>query len=236
VKLQGESEPLGAFWTPDGRITEGGCVSWKPDGSDGGPVGTRTVGHGCADGGSRLSPDSREKLVLRGWDRGLYIVRVSDGKRLLKISHGVDDATWGPGKKILYVDRNDKLVVVNPDGSDRHRVRLDGADEAGPTEAFWTPSGRISSGCWSWKPDGSDRRRLTRPPGWAVDCAGSFSPDRRERVVARGDHLDIVRVSDGKRLRRLTTSGDVVHVSWGPGKQIIWVQDNGDDSQGKCGD
>ena len=71
----------------------------------------------------------------------------------------------------------------------------------------------------------------------------AWSPDGRELVVTSEKWRNGVFVEDelhivdlrGNVIRSLT-SGDLLSLTWAPSNTIAYVQDNGDDSQAKCGD
>ncbi len=120
---------------------------------------------------------------------------------------------WSPdGKKIAFATnqpvRQDgfDLVVVNADGTNPQRITRNDVEDMGPA---WSPDGRwiaFQSGAggahdvYLIRPDGSDRRRLTRGGGELP----AWSPDRQFLVYAAPGGLVVIR-PDGTEVMRLET-------------------------------
>ena len=107
------------------------------------------------------------------------------------------------------------LVTFEPDGSGRRQ--LTATPTLHETNPVFSPNGRLiafsqGGAIWLMERDGSDRIRITTPPGGRFDGTPAFSPDGRRVVFSRCPSLgpcDLALVNaDGSRLRSLTaTSG-----------------------------
>ena len=146
-----------------------------------------------------LSPDG-SRLVVRSHlqaepEQPLWIVPTlgGDAQRVPNIT--AHDATWMPdGQRLLVASGND-LVIVDPDGSDPHKLLTT------PGRAFWlrwSPDGKLlrytlrdpnrqTSELWQVNADGSDPHPLF--PGWsnpASECCGSWTPDGQYFIFQSG--------------------------------------------------
>jgi len=137
-----------------------------------------------------LSPDG-SRLVVRSHlqpepEQPLWIVPTlgGDARRVPNVL--AHDATWMPdGHRLLIASGND-LTILEPDGSDPHKLLTT------PGRAFWlrwAPDGRRlrftlrdpkrqTSALWEVDSDGANPHPLL--PGWsqpASECCGSWTPD-----------------------------------------------------------
>jgi WD40-like Beta Propeller Repeat len=184
---------------PDGSL---GCSTWSPDGtrlavegfsdadpsfngifladsSDGSDV-TRLTTNG--DGGNDIpgdfSPDGRHLSYLHGVGENiatLWVVEVATGVARQVVTTQVDyGPTWSPDGDWILVDGGDHFLVVRPDGTDGHTLRV-------PAEVGWvgepqhSPDGtRIlfhmavkgsdKNDIYTMKVDGTDLVQITATP------------------------------------------------------------------------
>ena len=129
------------------------------------------------------SPDGR-RLVVELPGRPAIAIMNADGTDLVEVAlPGVAAwPSWSPtGDRILYGEPGRGLRTVRPDGTDPVVVSTDTGDRL----PAWGSSGRIafvnSQDAWTMRPDGSDRRRLTRSD--AEEFHPVWSPDGRQLLL-----------------------------------------------------
>ena len=199
-------------------------------------------------------PGPNGKLVFRRFldERrltGALFTANADGTGIKRITHagktGLDnEPDWSPdGTRIVFErstgPRDERIYIVNADGSGAHSVARCTGGCAGQEAPAWSPDGTeiaFASGgvryeqVWVVGVDGSNLRRLTRADG--LDADPQWSPDGRKIVFRRidpfrprkGYALFVINV-DGSGERRLTPwalrAGD--HPDWSPdGKRILF--------------
>jgi Tol biopolymer transport system component len=229
-------------WSPDGkrivfeydRPKDAGCVVMLID-ADGANPFEIPGGRGC-DNQPSFTPDGRRLVFVRydaKADRERIVSTDLEG-RDVRVIVGTNDDTDpnvspdGRTLTFLRIKEDEKLqalFAVDIDG--RHLRRLTPfADNVGRKHA-WSPDGtRIlitvnadwakrgeSANIVSMRPDGSDRRRLTRFTGGPLKgrnaFVGSYSSDGRHIVmrVQRNGHGGLaIMDADGSRLRMITKS------------------------------
>lgn len=224
----------------------GGRLSWSPDGSriafsrDAGPSGEQSlwavdVGSGklqrlttcltryCVDIAPAWSPSGELIVFSRSAKRrsSLYTVH-PDGSLLAKITTvaRAADPQWSPDGQKLAFDGNDRIYIVDADGSQLKLV-LAGAAGSGPGVPTWSPDGTrlayfntpgrpggFTAEVWTMKADGSGRRRLYHSAccvqGWAAPI---WSPDGTKiAFAATSAGGTFVINADGNGLRLLSTA------------------------------
>jgi Tol biopolymer transport system component len=166
------------------------------------------------------------------------------------------NSDWSPdGSRVAFdtatgPDALPDIAIVKADGTGQTRLTDNEWWDAFPN---WSPDGRRiafdsdgpnfpeSQGIWSMRPDGTDVRRLTDPPGEDIDSEPAYSPDgrwlaftrfrdtckfpNRNRFVASActSAIYVVRL-DGTGMTRLTSWGSsVASPDWSPdGKRIAY--------------
>ena len=141
----------GPFWSPDGKLVALGGSVIDADGSNlrVWDKTSRALTLYCWD----WSPDAR-RMLCEGWSEaageedahGIYTVRASDGDDLVRLSLPGDNGvpgTYSPdGSMVAYIGTVNSvegaLIVVNVDGTNRHRVGTLG--ESG--DPRWAPDGQ----------------------------------------------------------------------------------------------
>ncbi len=146
---------------------------------------------------------------------------------------------WSPdGRKIAFTDRSGRVAVMNPDGSDRRRLRT----AAGGGGASWSPDGRElafvnSREIWVVQANGSGLRRLVWRgdvglPVWSKKGLGLpvWSPDGRKLAFDTSKDFVYVVNRDGRGLRKVARNAN--GPSWSPdGHWLVYTSDrsgNGD--------
>lgn len=142
-----------------------------------------------------------------------------------------------PDGRHIAFGENQKIYVMGADGSARHAITTNLAEDAAPA---WSPNGRwiafvrrqrgdVEREIWVMRPDGSGARRVTSLHGSSINPA--WSPDSTRIVFASnivGSLYDlyVVTFADG-RVRRLTRTGpDTFEPAWSPdGSTIAFSQD-----------
>jgi Tol biopolymer transport system component len=211
----------------------------------------------CGNGDSEPSPASSARMPGRilfsqtvGEHKDIYAVR-PDGRGLRRLTRSSGEAGWPEpspdGQKIAYEDAESTravIAVIDADGGHR-RVLTPSGFQGQPA---WSPDGRWiaferdaapgDNGVWLMRPDGSQRRRLTRNPYAGTECGcdtdPAFSPDGRRisfvrvRAESRGLGALFVMDRDGANPRRLTSwrfDPGVKH-AWKPDGSQIMASDN----------
>jgi TolB protein len=178
-----------------------------------------------------FSPDGRRLLFEsdRGGESAIYVMTVAT----CSVTHvtAVMNPDWAPdGRRIVFqriVGDTDRIFVARADGT---RVRQ---LTRGPADSFpaWSPRGgwiafdRDTSSertgverrnVYVVRPDGIGLRRLTS--GW--NLAPAWAPEGRRIAWTCGDDVCVM-TADGKRKRRVTSSGD--DPAWAPdGKRLVF--------------
>ena len=163
-------------WGPNGRriaFSHAGSI-WVVDLNDGS---TRRVTHGRHDSSPSWSSHGGAIAYSRAaWgSRGLWTVRLSDGRKTRIVADAVDRAEWAPdGAWIAYVvDFN--VHLVRPDGGDAHRI----VDFSNPGNE------RPYADSVSWSPDAS-RLAIGVLLNACTGCNGVYT------VLADGSELEPV--------------------------------------------
>lgn len=184
-------------WSPDGtRFACEGGSDLSPDrnglytvrSSDGGDLTLVTKTPGvffCCpvrnqDGVPSYSPDGSQITFTRGNQRGQFAIFIvnTDGTDVRQVTPwGLEGGggNWSPdGQRIVFVSK-DRLYLVHPDGSGRHKIAIDTSGYA-VREPTWSPDGtRILFGMWlrssgyqfnlfTMDPDGSHLTQVTDTP------------------------------------------------------------------------
>jgi Tol biopolymer transport system component len=127
---------------------------------------------------------------------------------------------------------------MDADGSRPRRISDVFAEESDPS---WSPDGELiayirrtpgtaTQNVWVMRPDGSDRRALTRQDGRAFTPA--WSPDGTRIVFSTNADSKVYELYtigvDGKGLRQVVpTAGDNFEPSWSPDGSTIAYQEDG---------
>ena len=183
------------------------------------------VGVSAADGGSRAEPRpwrlayASESQGRRGLDIYVAVVPGGSPRRIAGVG-GRDDfaPAWSPnGKQIAYrlnpprSDDSDIMVVAAGGGTPRNLTKSPGVADWSPA---WSPDGRsiaffsMQAGgrdIWLMRPDGTERRRLTRDG--SLNEYPSWSPDGRTIAFqsTRDGEFEIYAMSSqGRRQRNLS--------------------------------
>jgi len=140
------------------------------------------------------SPDGRTLAFSASGSVGLqndiYLID-SDGSNQRDISNSTDSSdvqpAWSPdGKRIVFVEDNmdgtSKIVRMNADGSDQHKLTSDDATNLHPA---WSPDGSTivfesnrgdSFDLWAMDRDGANKHQVTNTPDIQEENA-SWAPD-----------------------------------------------------------
>ena len=158
----------------------------------------------------------------------IYKMRV-DGTEVTRLTDS--DAqewtpTWSPDSSRIAFYRDDKIIVMDADGTGVTRVYSD--RQAGSPD--WAPSGsrivfqadHFHTGAFEIhliRSDGTGGKRLTRRNG--EDQAPTFSPNGQRIAYSRDWDLAVMR-RDGTRVRTIHRGrGDVYLSSWGPAQCVL---------------
>ncbi len=191
------------------------------------------------------SPDG-SKIAFASAREGSFDIYVmnADGtgtERLTTTNENDQHPTWSPdGSQIAFSRFTDvdHLFVMNADGTGARRLTED--DTTAEGEPAWSPDGRLiaytrrASGSdfreiWVIRPDGSDKRAVTKLD--AKSFTPSWSPDAQRLVFASNSDeaiYDIYTVGvDGKDVKRLVRSAtDAFEPAWSPdGNDIAFSRD-----------
>lgn len=246
-------EAIDSDWSPDGtrvvfqhdRPHGKGCAMMLAD-ADGGHLTDLSVGRDC-DFQPSFTPDG-ERIVFVRYDQKADNESIQsmdltggDARPILdSTSEDIDPNVSPDGRTLTFlrIKENEKLqalYAVDIDGRNVRRL-TPYADEVARKHA-WAPDGsRImltvnadfphgrSANIISIRPDGSDRRRITRYTGGPVKGLnaffGSYSPDGRHIVfrVERNDRGGLaIADPDGSHLRMITPIADPKpkSIDWG---------------------
>jgi len=191
-------------------------------------------------GGAAWSPDGTRLVFVRtsasGSGSSLWMVGLNSGQPRRVTQRQVDlEPSWAPDGRTIAFLRIDPATyqsgiwLMRADGSGLHRIL---AGHKGITEPVWAPVGRRllvrdSAAIYSLRPDGSDRRTITRlamdANGAREDPQPAWSPNGRWIVFCQmrrgsvgGSDIWIVG-ADGKGLHRVARSPEAdTDPSWGP--------------------
>jgi Tol biopolymer transport system component len=177
----------------------------------------------------------------RSGSADIYVMNAdgSGTRRLTATTQNDSHPTWEPAGERLAFARDGEISLVNADGGEPTRISDVLAEESDPS---WSPDGawiayvRRTPGTaiqnvWVMRPDGSERRPLTRQDGRAFTPA--WSPDSRRIAFATNaesdDAYELFTVGlDGTGLRRVApTAGDNFEPSWSPDGSKIAYQEAG---------
>jgi Tol biopolymer transport system component len=159
--------------------------------------------------------------------------------RLTTTTQNDSHPTWDPSGDRIAFARDGDVYLVDAAGGDPERISDVLVEESDPS---WSPDGewiayvRRTPGTaiqnvWVMRPDGSERRALTRQDGRTFTPA--WSPDSARIVFATNAESDEVYELftvglDGKGLSRVApTAGDNFEPSWSPDGTKIAYQEEG---------
>lgn len=131
---------------------------------------------------------------------------------------------WSPNSKRIVYYSDDKVRVMNADGSRKRTVsgsQITSSPDWRPTggrivyAAFdYTHEEQFQEDLWTVRPDGTKKRRLTRRKG--ADQSPSWSPNGEKIAYAKNWKLATIR-KDGTASKRVVGGeGDVYAPSWQP--------------------
>lgn len=183
---------------------------------------------------------------VRGHYR-LFTIR-PDGTAVKQVSHVPGDALhpdWSPdGRTIVFELDGEKkagIVVMSADGTGVRKLTPTGYQG----QPSFSPNGKWivferdiaegNNGVWLIRPDGSDRRRVTRSPFGCCDTDPNFSPDGKlisfVRIRQEGKLQALFTVRpDGTDLRQLTPYSWEVAIKhdWSPDGRLMVLTTNAD--------
>ena len=163
----------------------------------------------------------------------------SGTRRLTATEQNDSHPTWEPSGERLAFARDGEIYLVAEAGGEPERISDVLVEESDPS---WSPDGawiayvRRTPGTtiqnvWVMRPDGSERRALTKQDGRAFTPA--WSPDSKRIAYATnaesGEVYELFTVGlDSKGLRRVApTAGDNFEPSWSPDGSRIAYQEAG---------
>lgn len=138
--------------------------------------------------------------------------------------------TWSPDSSRIAFYREDKIIVMEADGSGATRVYVD--RQAGSPD--WAPSGsrivfqadHFHTGAFEIhliRSNGTGGKRLTRRNG--EDQAPTFSPNGQRIAYSRDWNLAVMR-RDGTKVKTIHRGrGDVYSSSWGPARCALGTRE-----------
>lgn len=214
------STAMATFPGADGRIAfmAGGDIhTIRPNGTD-----DRTIAHGIWPSWSA----NGRRIAFDGGARGpgAILTMRADGSGIRFLVHGSGPPSFSPhGGRIVFTrgasDPAANIVSVrSADGGDlRVLARI-----TGPALPKYSPDGRrivYENGVslWDMRPDGSHKRRLTRPSGKYEDTFADYSPDGKHIIFQRGPYPYVMR-SNGSHVHRVGC-GEVYSPSGG---KVAW--------------
>lgn len=189
------------------------------------------------------SPDGSRIAFASGrsGSSDIYVMS-SDGTgttRLTDTEQNDTHPTWSSDGGTIAFARDGEIYTVSAEGSTPTRISdvlVEESDPAWSPDGEWiayvrrTPGTAIQN-VWLMRPDGSDRRALTKQNGRAF--TPSWSPDA-SRIAFSSNTLtdetyELFTVgADGKGLRRVApTAGDNFEPSWSPDGSKIAFQEDG---------
>jgi Tol biopolymer transport system component len=223
--------PQSPSWSPDGaRIAyyeadEPGIHVMSADGSGSRAVTSFGIDPAWSPDGTRIAFSWSPEGAVHDH---VYVVN-EDGTGLHELGSGAWPA-WSPdGARIAFATDDDRLEVMNADGSDAHTLGVDGIRPA------WSPDGSEiafsrDDGIYLVRPDGSGIRTLAtgagvyEDPTWSPDgsmIAFSLDASPTESTCPGGSlchyaQNDVwVMRADGRDVRRLTDLASVEHPNGG---------------------
>lgn len=177
----------------------------------------------------------------RSGSADIYVMSAdgSGTRRLTATRQNDSHPTWEPSGERLAFARDGEIYVVSAGGGGERKVSDVLVEESDPS---WSPDGdwiayvRRTPGTaiqnvWVMRPDGSERRAVTRQDGRAFTPA--WSPDSARIAFATNAETDetyeLFTVGlDGRGLRRVApTAGDNFEPSWSPDGSRIAYQEAG---------
>jgi Tol biopolymer transport system component len=180
------------------------------------------------------SPDGSKIVFVKRYANGgsdLFVLSASGTERQLTFGPQDDfGPAWSPNRRLIAFGRDNRLHLMNADGSGVHRVTDYTESEANPN---WAPNGnRIAyaacvSGCegtapdwdiFTVKPDGTEGVKLTDGP--ELDSFPAWSPDGRRIAFARSAEI-FVMDADGSDLVQLTSSANKDSLAFAPDWQPL---------------
>ena len=164
------------------------------------------------------SPDGSKIVFARRYasgDSDLFVLSASGTERQITFGPPDDfDPAWSPNGKLIAFSRNNRLHLMNADGSEVRRVTDYTESESNPN---WAPNGNriVYAACvdncqdvpdqdiFTVKPDGTEGVKLTDGP--EMDGFPAWSPDGRRIAFTRFEGM-FVMDADGSNLIQLTGS------------------------------
>jgi TolB protein len=166
------------------------------------------------------------RLWIMNWDgSGRHPITPSDGTI-------VERPSWSPDGRHIAFTRDERIFIINADGTDDHEIQPIGDTGTGPA---WSPDGsRIAFSGYTaafdveifvMKLDGSGRRQITYTPN-VLEERPAWSPDGG-KIAATGLNLTtswrVYVVDLGTRIERQLEPGYGLEPAWSPdGAKIMF--------------